>query len=108
VLNRVTAVRHRLWPKIQEQLGISFAPITQTMSNWHDYRLVWRRDGCAFFVDDQLLLQTRHSPRGPLGFVCWLDNQYMVVGADGRFRWGTLPVTSSQWLETQNLNFIEA
>ena len=108
LLNRITAVRRRLWPWIRERLSISFAPITQTMTEWHQYRLVWQPAGSAFFVDDQLVLQTGHSPRGPLGFVCWLDNQYIVVGIDGRFRWGTLPVTNPQWLEIKNLKLTKS
>lgn len=107
LLNQITAVRRRLWPWVQQRLGISFAPINVAMREWHDYRLLWQPEGCHFFVDNQLLLQTPHSPRGPLGFVCWLDNQFMVVRADGRFRWGTLPVTTKQWLEVQNLKLIK-
>ena len=103
LLNRITAVRRRLWPFVQERLGIRFAPISQEMTAWHEYRLVWQPDGCAFFLDGELILETANSPRGPLGFVCWLDNQFMVVAADGRFRWGTLPVITPQWLEIENL-----
>ncbi|MCB8942222.1 MAG: hypothetical protein H6658_00470 [Ardenticatenaceae bacterium] len=104
LLNRITAVRRRLWPGVQQRLGISFAPLNQAMTDWHEYRLVWQPGGCVFEVDGELVLQTEHSPRGPLGFVCWLDNQFMVVGADGRLRWGTLPVAKPQWLEVDNLN----
>jgi hypothetical protein len=103
LLNQITAVRRQLWPRVQQRLGISFAPIELDMTAWHDYRLLWRAEGSAFFVDGRLLLQTPHSPCGPLGFVCWLDNQYMVATANGRFRWGTLPVNTNQWLEVQNL-----
>ena len=104
LVNRITAVRRRFWPWLQQRLGISFASIEEDMVAWHDYRLVWRPEGSAFFVDGRPLLQTRHSPRGPLGFVCWLDNQYMVATANGRFRWGTLPVETDQWLEVQNMS----
>ena len=103
LLNRITAVRRRLWPMIQQRLGMSFVPITQTMTAWHEYRLLWQSEGCAFFVDGEAVLQTAHSPRGPLGFVCWIDNQYMVVQADGRFNWGTLPTIHNQWLEIKKL-----
>ena len=105
LLNRITAVRRQLWPYIQHRLGIDFAPINETMTDWHDYRLEWQPAYCAFYVDGRLVLHTKQSPRGPLGFVCWLDNQFMVVQANGRFRWGTLPVTRSQWLEIENLQF---
>lgn len=103
LLNQITAVRQRLWPWVQQQLGISFTPIKHDMTVWHDYRLAWRAEGSRFWVDGQPILQTKHSPRGPLGFVCWLDNQYMVATANGRFRSGTLPVNQTQWLEIKEL-----
>jgi hypothetical protein len=55
-------------------------------------------------VDGDLLLQTPHSPRGPLGFVCWLDNQYMVATPRGRFAAGVLSTAGEQWLEVAELD----
>lgn len=101
--DRIGKIRRRLWPWVQARLGISFAPIDVDMQAWHDYRLEWRREGCEFVVDGRTLLHTPYSPRGPLGFVCWLDNQYMVATADGRFGWGTLATPEAQWLELQEL-----
>ena len=88
---------------VRRRLGISFKPLSVKMTEWHQYRLEWRSDGCLFYVDGELVYQTAFSPRGPLGFVCWLDNQYMVLTRNGRFRWGTLPLTEDQWLEVANL-----
>ncbi|MBK8988597.1 MAG: hypothetical protein IPM39_21425 [Chloroflexi bacterium] len=103
LLNRLPALQKRLWPATRRRLGISFAPVPVALTAWHHYELVWRPSGCQFRVDGQTMLQSDHSPRGPLGFVCWLDNQYMVATNDGRFRWGVLPVPTTQWLEVQNL-----
>lgn len=101
--NRVGRVRRRLWPWVQARLGIAFAPLAVDMTAWHEYRLDWQPGGCTFMVDGRTLLHTPYSPRGPLGFVCWIDNQYMVATGHGRFRWGTLPTYESQWLELQGL-----
>jgi hypothetical protein len=76
------------------------------MTEWHTYQLIWRKSGCEFLVDGRLIHQTTFSPRGPLGFVCWIDNQYMVATANGRFRWGTLPVKQQQWLEIDALAIV--
>jgi len=103
LLNRIRFFRVRLWPMVRRRLGISFKPLSVKMTEWHQYRLEWRSDGCLFYVDGELVYQTAFSPRGPLGFVCWLDNQYMVLTRNGRFRWGTLPLTEDQWLEVANL-----
>lgn len=103
-LNQVPALRRRIWPFIRPRLGISFAPITVDMTGWHSYRLVWRQTGCLFEVDGNPILHTPHSPRGPLGFVCWLDNQHLAVELNGRFSWGVIPTRQKQWLEIADLN----
>jgi hypothetical protein len=69
------------------------------MTDWHRYELCWQATGSTFLVDGQTVFRTPHAPRGPLGFVTWLDNQYMVVGINGRLRWGTIATTETQWLE---------
>ncbi|MBE2224096.1 MAG: hypothetical protein IAF02_21330 [Anaerolineae bacterium] len=103
LLNRSRSFRLRYWPMVRSRLGISFKPVPVTMTEWHHYRLDWRSDGCLFYVDEELVYQTAFSPRGPLGFVCWLDNQYMVLTRNGRFRWGTMPLAEAQWLEVADL-----
>ncbi|MFQ5399115.1 MAG: hypothetical protein ACE5E7_05895 [Anaerolineae bacterium] len=103
LLNQWPAVRRRLWPAIQRRLGIRYAPLEANMMEWHHYRLRWQRNGCAFFMDGSLILETPFRPQGPLGFVCWLDNQYMIATPRGRFRWGMLPVPEPQWMEVAEL-----
>ncbi|HEX6383784.1 MAG TPA: hypothetical protein VF177_03845 [Anaerolineae bacterium] len=104
LVNQIAGLRRRVWPLVQRGLGISYAPIQVDITRWHEYNLVWSTDGCRFSVDGDLLLQTPHSPRGPLGFVCWLDNQYLVATRTGRFAWGVLPTLSEQWLEIAELD----
>ena len=103
LLNQWPRLRHFLWPVIRRQLGISFQQLSVDMMAWHEYDLLWRKDGCEFRVDSKSILQTPFAPRGPLGFVCWLDNQYMVLTVNGRFCWGVLPVKEAQWMEVDDL-----
>ena len=104
LLNRWPRFRQRIWPRVQQRLGISYAQLATPMNEWHDYELVWRKEGCHFLIDDKTVLQTPRSPRGPLGFVCWIDNQFMAVTPNGRFRYGTLPIAIPQTLEIENLS----
>jgi hypothetical protein len=106
--NNVGAVRRHLWPVIRRRLGISYVPVSDPMVAWHDYTLAWREDGCRFFVDGELLLETAYRPQGPLGFVCWLDNQYLIATPSGRLRWGTRPCPEPQWLEVEDLRLNSA
>ncbi len=104
LLNQFAPLRRRLWPGLRRRMSISFAPLPVSMTAWHTYELQWLPDGCCFLVDGETMLQTPFSPRGPLGFVCWLDNQFLVLGRNGRFRYGVLPISVPQWLEIADLS----
>jgi hypothetical protein len=108
LLMQVTAVRRRLWPVWQRQMGLAHQPIAAKMTEWHTYQLDWREDGCMFAVDGQPILHTPFAPRGPLGFVCWIDNQYLVATPNGRLRWGTLPTSQTQWMDVRQLTIESA
>lgn len=104
LLHQSQALRRRIWPWIRRQLSISFSELGTSMTDWHDYRLAWQSHGCEFWVDGRQVATTQFAPRGPLGFVCWLDNQYLVATPTGRFKWGVLPTTESQWMEVKGLS----
>lgn len=101
LLNRWPAVGGRVWPWVQAQLGMSYAPLAHDLTAWHEYALSWEENGCRFWVDGELVLATEQSPRGPLGWVCWMDNQYLVVRGTGRVGWGVLETEEAQWLEVE-------
>lgn len=92
-------VYRALWPPIQRALKVREALIDAPMSEWHMYMLNWNTACASFYVDGRPVLENAPSPRGPLGFVLWIDNQYMVVTPQGRFGWGLLDVPGCQWVE---------
>ncbi len=96
--NRWPAAERRVWPRVQRDLAIAEVALPPLTSQPRSYTLDWRRDGARFAVDGTTLLETERVPRGPLGFVAWLDNQYMIATPRGRFAWGLLP-TADQWLD---------
>ncbi|MEZ4641377.1 MAG: hypothetical protein R3E31_01310 [Chloroflexota bacterium] len=104
LLNQNQHLRSYIWPMIRQRLGISYAPLAVDMTAWHHYALDWQGAGCSFYVDEALIWQTPFSPRGPLGFVCWLDNQYMVAQVNGRFASGTLPLSATQYMDVRELH----
>jgi len=75
-----------------------------SMTDWHAYELEWRRDGARWWVDGEMVLETDRSPRGPLGFVAWIDNQYAVVTPRGNFKFGLLDAPFEQWMEVSEIN----
>jgi len=92
-----------LWPPIQRALKVREATVEVEMTEWHTYVIEWGVEWACFRVDGETVLVDAPSPRGPLGFVMWLDNQYMVVTPWGRFRWGLLDVPGRQWMEVDRL-----
>jgi hypothetical protein len=86
----------------QRVLKVDEMMLPQPMEGWHAYELEWLEDGACFVVDGKVLLQTRFAPRGPLGFVAWMDNQYMITIPQGRFGHGAL-TTGKQWMEVRSL-----
>lgn len=74
------------------------AALTVDPTAWHTYALTWQADTVRFAVDDAEVWTTPVAPRGPLGLVLWLDNQYAAFPPEGRLHFGTLP-NPPAWLE---------
>ena len=91
-----------IWPRAQRSLAISESSLTLRegdMTDWHTYELEWQRGGTRWQVDGEIVLETDRAPRGPLGFVAWIDNQYAIVTPQGKFGFGALDAPFEQWLE---------
>jgi hypothetical protein len=103
LLMNVPSLYRRLWPPIQRAINVQEAVVDADMTAWHTYELAWEEEQARFGVDGESILADAPSPCGPLGFVMWLDNQYMVATPQGRFRWGLLDVPNRQWMEVDSL-----
>ena len=98
-LLRVQSFYRSLWTSIREAAEIAELPLPAAMEDWHIYTIDWLRDRVRFYLDGGLLLESDHSPAGPLGLVVWLDNQYLQFAPWGLIRWGLVAKEESQWLE---------
>jgi beta-glucanase (GH16 family) len=94
------------WPLGQRAIKVSEALIHAPMTAWHTYQLEWHKTTARFSVDGQVIHACTTPPRGPLGFVMWFDNQYMVVTPWGRFASGLLGSGDTQWMEVSALSII--
>lgn len=102
---KVPWLYRRIWPLAQRVLKIDEAIVPVEMDIWHDYVLEWGVREVHFTVDGQLIFQSRFSPRGPMGFVAWIDNQYMVATPQGHFRHGAV-ATATQSMELVGLEVV--
>jgi hypothetical protein len=98
LLMRVPALYRRLWPLAQRAIGASEALLPVDLVAPHDYECDWLTDRVIFRVEGQTVHESSCSPRGPLGFIAWIDNQYAVVTPQGRFRFGLIPIEQQQTL----------
>lgn len=91
-------LRRRLWPIGQRAMGVKEQMLTVDWREWHTYEIFWGEIETRFHVDGVEVLRAP-SPRGPLGFVVWIDNKWLVLRVDGRIKKGKLAFAEEQWLE---------
>ena len=103
LLMNIPALYRTFWPLIQRAINVREALAVVDMTEWHTYTIEWGIEQSTFCVDGEPLLEDAPSPRGPLGFVMWIDNQYLVATPQGRMRWGLLDAPGHQWLEAECL-----
>jgi hypothetical protein len=85
-------------------LNVQETAVETDMTGWHTYTIEWGMERAHFHVDGRAVLQNAPAPQGPLGFVAWLDNQYMIATPQGRFGWGLLDAPGRQWMEIDRLS----
>jgi len=64
--------------------------INLDVTEWHAYRLAWNPKQVLFEVDNTTILDSGVSPRGPLGVIIWIDNQYAAFTPEGKIKFGVL------------------
>lgn len=85
-------------PWIQEDSAFVDVDVCQQ----HTYTLTWEAKRVCFAVGGWSF-ETPISPRGPLGLVIWIDNQYLAFDPQGRFASGYLNTTRPAWVEIDQL-----
>ena len=73
------------------------------VTQWHAYRLEWSPSRVAFGLDGESVFETESSPKGPLGLVIWIDNQFAAFTPDGKIQAGTEANPVPAWMEIADL-----
>jgi len=98
-LRPASRLLRRLASRLVRQDG---SAVSVDVTQWHEYSICWQIGAVLFFVDGAEILRTPLAPRGPLGLVLWIDNQYAAWRPDGRLGYGTL-ANPAAWLEFENI-----
>ena len=78
------------------------------LTQWHSYQIDWSKQTVNFMIDEKQVLSTKISPKGKLGLVIWIDNQYAAFPPDGKIRFGTLSQETESRLEIKGLEIIQS
>ena len=85
LLNQSKKLYKKLWPFVERNLCIAEQPLDQAiMRDWHTYTIDWQINQVQLSIDQRIVLSTSRSPRGPMGFVAWIDNQYAAFTPEGK------------------------
>jgi hypothetical protein len=98
-LRPASRLLRRLASRLVRQDG---GAVSVDVTQWHGYSICWQTGAVLFFVDGAEILCTPIAPRGPLGLVLWIDNQYAAWRPDGSLGYGTL-ANPAAWLEIENI-----
>lgn len=103
LLCRIPRLYRLLWPIGQRAIKVSEKSLELDITQWHDYRLEWKLDEVIFSIDGVDVHRSPYSPKGPLGFVAWIDNQYAIITPQGRLGWGLVETSQPQALTIRHL-----
>lgn len=96
----VPALARLLRRSVRALVRQSTALVEVDVTAWHTYSLDWT-DTVRLFMDGQVLLDTLIVPRGPLGLVIWIDNQYAAFPPMGRLQYGFSANPEPAWMEVE-------
>ena len=102
-LMNIRPLYRTLWPVGQRAIGVSEAGLDVEMTDWHTYVVQWTTRQARFWVNGVPVLNSDRPPRGRLGFVMWIDNQYAIITPWGRFGHGCIDAPGRQWMEVDSL-----
>lgn len=105
LLSAVPLIRRPVIRLAQAFVSAAERSLEVPLDEWHRYRIEWTRSAAQFWVDDGLVLEAPRPPRGPLGFVAWIDNQYAAVSPQTGLQFGVLSTEAEQRLEVRDLKF---
>jgi len=98
-------IRRKLWPIAQKFMKCSEALVPVSVKDWHEYEIDWQTNLVTFYIDNQKQFEAP-APKGKLGLVIWIDNQYMKIDPRAKMSCGNLHLKHEQSLEIESFELI--
>jgi len=96
---RIPMLYQLLWPIAQRAMGVSeYLLDLNLLTKPHTYTLDWLDDSLEFGIDGLVVHKSPVAPRGAMGFVAWIDNQYAIVKPQGSMSFGYASIQNEQSL----------
>jgi hypothetical protein len=105
-LAQIPGIRRPIMRTAQRAVRASERLLDVPLHQWHHYELRWESQRALFLVDGNLELEAFNPPYGPLGFIAWIDNQFLIASPEGGFRFGIIPISEQQWLELSDIRVL--
>ena len=106
LLTRLPGLGRPIMSAARRAMRVSERIVDAVLTEWHDYEIEWSAAEAVFRVDAAEVLRAPDPPRGPLGFVAWIDNQYAVATPQGRFGFGLIQTGAPQWMELEGVSIL--
>ncbi len=108
LLAQIQPLRAPLFKIARSIVRVEACEVGVPMDDWHRYAIEWLPEQIEFHVDGRLVMAASLTLRIPLGFVAWIDNQYLIASPAAGLRFGVLSTVAEQWLELKGLSIRKA
>ena len=85
--------------KLSEMIREESYSLDIDVSQWNSYSITWNTDRVSFTINNKTVFSSTTVPRGPLGLVIWIDNQYAAFKPSGEIKAGVLRSDAPAWME---------
>ncbi|MHC1785422.1 MAG: hypothetical protein AB9891_22185 [Anaerolineaceae bacterium] len=98
----IPSIARRMIKIAKEVILDEFLILNVNQTEWNTYRLDLFEERVDFYINNTLTSRTTAAPRGKLGALLWIDNQYAGITSNGNFQAGLLENSQPAWLEIKD------
>jgi hypothetical protein len=91
-------------PQLCKDIECTETFIDLELHTWNHFEIFWQDQEVSFYVNGELVQNSKCSIKSPLGLVIWMDNQYLVFDPWLNLRYGNCTISKAQALHIKDLN----